>query len=255
MGYAIMRFQKYNDVKKINNAIRHCQRDFPMSTLTNPDARNIIVYTRPMLDAGYDKKSFEEVLSEKLQGNKIRKNNVLCLEYIMSFSKGTIPEDKHDDWIKTSVKWLQDFYGPTNIYKIYVHNDESNTHIHAFCMPIRDNHLCFKKFIDGPKDCKLHQDSYYEAVKHYGLDRGLTSTVTKNKHESHKHWMAANAEKEATLTAYKETFGNILDWDIDTIETYYKNYDRIKNAEETKEKLAEETLYFKTPEPNTYAIS
>ena len=163
MGYAILRFQKYNDVKKINNAIRHCQREFPMSTLTNPDARNIIVYTRPMLDAGYDKKSFEEVLSEKLQGNKIRKNNVLCLEYIMSFSKGTIPEDKHDDWIKTSVKWLQDFYGPTNIYKIYVHNDESNTHIHAFCIPIRDNHLCFKKFIDGPKDCKLHQDSYYEA--------------------------------------------------------------------------------------------
>lgn len=254
MGYAIMRFMKYNDIKKINNAIRHCQREFSMNTLTNPDAKNINVYTRTMLDEGYDKKSFDEVLTEKLNGTKIRKNNVLCLEYIMTFSKGVIPEDKYSDWVKTSVKWLQDFYGAENIYKIFLHNDESNFHAHIFCLPIRENHLCFKKFIDGPKDCRLHQDSYHDAVKSFGLDRGITSTISRNKHESHRHWMAANAEKEATLNDYKETFGNILDWDIDTIQAYYKNYDRIKNEKKTKEK-EEEELFCKTIENQEYAIS
>lgn len=251
MNYAIMRFCKYHMLKEVNNAISHCRREFPIPTLSHPEAKNVNIYTRTMLAKNYDKRSFEEVLNERLNGNKIKKNNVICVEYVMSFTPNAIKEEKHADWAKASVKWLKNIYGEENLYQIFAHRDESNFHLHAFIIPERENRLCFKKFVDGPVACRDHQDSYYEAVKEFGLDRGLSVSVSKKQHESHKRWMAEHAEKEAKLNAYEKTFGNILDWDIDTVQAYYQHYDKIKKEERKRE---EQQLYSKIAEAQNYTV-
>ena len=64
--------------------------------------------------------------------------------------------------------------------------------------------------------------------------------------------MAEHAEKEAKLNAYEKTFGNILDWDIDTVQAYYQHYDTIKKEERKRE---EQQLYSKIAEAQNYAVS
>lgn len=207
MGYAIMRFKKIKSIVTLNGIQRHNERRVPIKTLTNPQNENINIMTNEIKNNCYGK-TFSKILKEKLGDNKPRRNSVLAMEFIFAYTPGCIKTENIKDWSVASAKWLIDQFGESNVISILQHNDEGNPHIHAVVLPILNNSLNCKHYVNGPAACRAMQDSYYEAVKGYGdLQRGINSKITHKVHESHLRWIADNAQKADELEMYKTTYG------------------------------------------------
>ena len=224
MGYAIMRFSKIKSVNTGNGVMRHIRREVEIKTLSHPERKNIRISTSKIKEQ-YQYQTFNEVLKGKLDGTKPRKNAVVGLEFIFAYTPGCVPDENVKNWSMATVAWLADNFGGTdNLAEVVLHLDEKSPHIHAVVIPMADGKLNCKHYINGPASCRALQDSYYEAVKDYGdLSRGINSKITKRIHESNKKWIAANAEKETKLEAYRKTFGTEDTWSSETIIRFERN--------------------------------
>ncbi len=134
------------------------------------------------------------------------------------YSLESVKEENLKEWSEASVKFLSEWFGKENIISIILHKDESNPHIHAVVLPLLDNSLNCKHYINGPASCREMQDKYYEAVKDTGdMQRGVNSKITHKIHESHLRWMAENAQKAEELEAYRKTYGPLENNDMTKI--------------------------------------
>ncbi len=242
MGYAIMRFSKLKR-DEIQCTLDHNLRKYDVKTLTDKNKKNVQIYTQTMIKNGYDRKTYEEVLHEKLTV-KPKSNAVYGIEFIFTFTKGSIKtKESFIDFTKSSVKWVESIFGEDSVYQIVVHNDESTPHIHCTVQPVFEGKLNCKHFIDGRRSCQEMQDSFYEAVRHTGdLQRGINSNITHAKNEKAKHFWGQLSENQNLLDTYKETFGTAKTWDTDTRENFFENYDKIKKKNEEKP-IQTENLY------------
>lgn len=224
MGYAIMRFSKIKSASTGNGVMRHIRREVEIKSLTHPDRKNIRILTEEIKEK-HQHQTFNEILKDKLNGIKPRKNGVLGLEFVFAYTPGCVPDNNIKAWAMATVGWLVDNFGGTeNIAEIMLHNDEKSPHIHAVVIPMHNGKLNSKHYINGPASCRALQDSYYEAVKEYGdLSRGINSKITKRIHESNRKWIAENAENEIKLEAYQKTFGTSDSWSVETIIKFEKN--------------------------------
>lgn len=213
MGYAIMRFKKIKSPVTLNGVQRHNERKVPIKTLTHPENKNINILTKEIAENCQDK-TFYQILKEKTNGAKPRKNAVLGLEFIFAFTPGCISGENIKEWSLASTKFLTDWFGINNVISVILHTDEASPHIHAVVIPTADGKLNCKHYINGPASCRAMQDAYYEAVKDFGdLQRGVNSKITKRIHESNKRWIASNAVKSEELEAYRTAFGTPDTWD------------------------------------------
>lgn len=224
MGYAIMRFTKIKSASTGNGVMRHIRREVEIKSLSHPDKKNIRIITSQIKEQ-YQYQTFNGILKDKLGGTKPRKNAVVGLEFVFAFTPGCVPENNIKAWSMATVAWLADNFGGTdNLAEIVLHLDEKSPHIHAVVIPMADGKLNCKHYINGPASCRTLQDSYYEAVKDYGdLSRGINSKITKRIHDSNKRWIAANAEKEIKLEAYKKTFGTADTWNSEIVIKFERN--------------------------------
>ena len=213
MGYAIMRFKKIKSPVTLNGTQRHNERKVPIKTLTRPENKNINIITNEIAENCKDK-TFYQILKEKTEGSKIRRNSVLALEFIFAFTPGCVKDENLKYWSLASTKFLTDWFGEENVVSVILHRDERNPHIHAVVIPTFENKLNCKHYINGPAYCRAMQSAYYEYVKDFGdLQRGVNSKITKRIHESNKRWIANNAVKADELEAYHRTFGTPDTWD------------------------------------------
>ena len=223
MGYAIMRFSKIKSASTGNGVMRHIRREVDIKTLSHPENKNINILTEPIKE-NYQNKTFNQILKSKLNGNKPRKNSVLGLEFVFAYTPGCVPDENLKAWSMASTQFLIETFGIENVVSVTLHRDERNPHIHAVVIPMADGKLNCKHYINGPASCRALQDSYYEAVKDYGdLSRGINSKITRRIHDSNKRWIAANAEKEIKLEAYKKTFGTAEIWNRETVIKFERN--------------------------------
>ncbi len=136
-------------------------------------------------------------------GRQIGKNQVQVIRFMLSGS----PEDMEqiqkigrlDEWCKDNMDWLKKTFGEENVVAATLHMDETTPHIHASVVPIvrgerrkkktsktpeqTSKRQYRKKDPNRPRLCaddvmakaKLieYQDSYAEAMKKYGLERGI----------------------------------------------------------------------------------
>lgn len=147
-------------------------------------------HTRTYVDA------FNEKIEELSETNpKIRKNAVLALEIVTTFSR----EDKEsvdlEEWKKDQVKWLQETFNANkekygdNVISVMYHGDEAgNVHCHSIIIPIDDKgKLNASHFLDGRTKMIELQDSYGKLMEEkHGLKRGLKGS--KAKHEDIKRY-------------------------------------------------------------------
>ena len=202
-----MRFKKIKSIVTLNGVQRHNERKVPIKTLTNPQNKNINIMTNEIKN-NYQGKTFSKILKDKLGDNKPRRNAVLAMEFIFAYTPGCIKTENIKDWSVASAKWLIDQFGESNVISILQHNDEGNPHIHAVVLPILNNNLNCKHYVNGPAACRAMQDSYYEAVKGFGdLERGINSKITHKVHESHLRYIANNAQKAEELEKYRRIYG------------------------------------------------
>ena len=216
MGYAIMRFSKIKSASTGNGVMRHIRREVDIKTLSHPERKNINILTESIKE-NYQNKTFNQILKNRLNGTKPRKNAVLGLEFVFAYTPGCVPDKNIKAWSMASTQFLIETFGVENVVSVTLHRDERNPHIHAVVIPMIDGKLNCKHYINGPASCRELQDRYYAAVKDYGdLQRGINSKVTKRIFESSKKWWARNGDKEINLEAYQKTFGGPDSWSIET---------------------------------------
>ncbi|WKN46525.1 MobV family relaxase [Tunicatimonas pelagia] len=132
--------------------------------------------------------SVNERIKEGHHGkSKIRSNAVRYVNIMMSGSHERMKEIEREgslnDWMNKNHEFLSKEFGKDNIVRFAMHADEKTPHIHATVVPLtEDGRLSARDYLFGHKSkLKGFQDRYAEAMKEYGLERGVQETRSKHK--------------------------------------------------------------------------
>ena len=117
---------------------------------------------------------------ENATGRKVRKDAVLEIEVVLTYShagEDTIPLD---DWKKANVEWVKNYFGEDNVISAVLHQDEATPHIHVMVTPIdRESgqpKFNAKKWLGGRALMAQMQTDYAKAMEQFGLRRGEENT-------------------------------------------------------------------------------
>lgn len=222
MAYAIMRQEKIKTVSNASARLRHNRREIPCKT-ANQNIKNIRLKCNDQ-SREFAKKSFAEISKIKVGDQRIRSNAVRAIEVLLTFSPGGVKPEDLKAWAHDSIDWLARVFGRQNIIDAQLHLDETTPHIHAIVIPIDERgKLNARAFLGGTRDKMSDmQTSYAEAVKSYGLERGISKQITHATHENSQRWHAENERKEHRLQAYEKVFGTESEWDFETQNKFIK---------------------------------
>lgn len=137
------------------------------------------------------KMSLQDAISDRIEEGyngkrKIRNDAVRYLKHVYTGSHEDmkaifLDPKKADAWIKANAKFISDEYGVENIVRLTLHLDEKTPHLHAITVPLtKDGRLSAKEVMGSKKDLSLRQDRYAEAMKSFGLERGIKATGIKH---------------------------------------------------------------------------
>ena len=130
---------------------------------------------------------------QEATGRKVRKDAVLEIEVVLTFSPGAEDNLDLEAWKEANVQWLKDYFTEENVKSAVLHMDETTPHIHAIITPIdRENgkvSLNAKKWTGGSGELSRMQTNYANAMKQFGLKRG--EQFTRARHEDLKRFAAA----------------------------------------------------------------
>ena len=157
---------------------------------------------------------------EKRTGRKVRKDANICIEFVFTFSHYKNPDaeikedsefmkafskDKNlqNEWIDANKAFLKKHFGLKNVLKFCIEFDESTPHIHAFvCPKDKKGNINFKSYVSNKHDIERMQDSYFEFMKKFQLERGIRKDISKAFHQPLGRYYA-NERKNAILEAEK----------------------------------------------------
>lgn len=188
MAYAIARLAK---LKKANlagsGAHTSRSRDTPNADSNKKNIRFIGNFN--------SSENLEQLVLSKIgqykQKRKIRTDAVYCVEILLTASPeyfrpqdptngGYYEFEQLQSWLKASEKWLNEQYDD-RIVRAELHLDEMTPHIHAYFVPLDEKgQLRCNHFFDGRQKMRAFQDSYYDAVEHLGLERGIKGSLAKH---------------------------------------------------------------------------
>lgn len=193
--FAILRTGKLKSAASVRGMLKHNFRD-----IETPNAEAEKTDLNEHLAATSTEDGMRRYRS--LLPDKIRKNAVHAIDYMITTSPGASDEAKQA-CLKEAHEWLAEKHGAENIIMASKHLDETTPHIHILVVPLKDKKLNCSHFLAGSKHRMNDlQDEFYARLKskNIDLDRGLKGS--KAKHESIKSW---NAKKQLAekLTAEK----------------------------------------------------
>jgi hypothetical protein len=175
MGYSFMTIEKVKDkgslTKKYNHNYRKGKIDNADPNLA--DQNEELVKLDPDAEYTEHTKTYVDAFNEKMEklketNPKIRKNAVLALEVVTTFSREDAEHVDLEKWKKDQVEWLRKTFNPDpekygdNVISVMYHGDEAgNVHCHSVVIPIDDKgQLNCSYFLDGRAKCIEMQDSY-----------------------------------------------------------------------------------------------
>lgn len=203
---------------------------------------------------GRHKMDLKDAISDRIAKGyngkrKIRNDAVRYLKHVYTGSPEEMKKifsDKKtaEAWVKANAKFISEEYGKENIVRLTLHLDEKTPHLHAITVPLtKDGRLSAKEIMGNKKDLSLRQDRYAEAMKPFGLDRGIKSTGIKheNANDYYKRVDATiKSTEETVLQPVKGVFGINKD---KTLEKYQNELKSAKMAlADLKEKKKREEL-------------
>lgn len=190
-------------------------------------------------------------------------------------------EGRLSEWCEASMDWLRNTFGADNVVAATLHADEETPHIHATIVPIVQSErrkakeeaddgkrkyktkrnkvrLCADDILT-PKKLEEYQTTYAQAVKQFGLVRGVHSSEAKHRSnmEYYKELVKSTKEKQAEETKLKERV-NELEKKAGKLRVKGTLYSLFGNSEldkaeqriEALEKEAEQARYLSEQEKN-----
>lgn len=86
-----------------------------------------------------------------------------------------------DSWTQANLEFMEAKVGKENIVRFTLHRDEKTPHIHCVFTPLdNEGRLCAKEIVGNKEKLSNLQSDYAEAMKPFGLERGI-------KHSRMKH--------------------------------------------------------------------
>lgn len=184
MGYCFMSIEKVKTAAQLAGKWKH---NYRQAKILNVDESKSHL-NEELLERDTSKTYNEEFWSRiqdsyYYKKHKVRRDNVLALEVVTTFSREDFDKIDVEQWKKDNVKWLQNTFNtptnPDNVVSVMYHADETgNVHCHAMVIPIdEEGKLNAKLWTGGPSKMRKLQNSYYKEVGfRHRLKRGLENS-------------------------------------------------------------------------------
>ena len=152
-------------------------------------------------------RNYWELATERIQegGAKVRHDSVRGVEVLLTASPeafkrqddGT-PHDWHgSEWAEANIAFLKGKFGEQNVVSCTLHQDELTPHFHAVVVPITADGRLSAKDVFNPKTLRALQTEYAEAMKPFGMERGVEHS--RAKHEVMRHVYGAQERSRGEL--------------------------------------------------------
>jgi len=115
--------------------------------------------------------SLDGVLA-RLGNPRLRRNGVLGLEYVLTYSPQAADRIDPGEWAKQALAFVEGRHGRDAILSAHLHMDERTPHVHVVAAPVSDGRLKVDRFMGDRGKLRRLQDDYYQQVSsHFGLAR------------------------------------------------------------------------------------
>ena len=238
MSYIVARMEKMK-VGNLGGAYRHNERIFKNHSNKNIDPnRSHLNYELTDRDrsVSYEKQIKNYVNETKISKRAIRKDAVLCDEWVITSDKKffeDLNQEQVQEFFETAKKYFEEQYGKQNIAYASVHLDESTPHMHMGVVPMKDGKLSSKAMFDR-EELKSIQDKLPKYMNEHGfeVERGELNSEKKHKTVAEfKQDMAVKELDEKLVSEYgapvyiNETTGEFV-----TEGEYQENYKDFKET-------------------------
>lgn len=164
-----MRFTKLK-TSNLSGSVAHVARKLNTPN-ANPDLKNknITVGSPEAIQAILDR-------VKAVTGGKYRKDAVVAYEFVLTAKSewfATKSSREVNQWGNASLEWIRNTFGKDNMISATLHLDEAAPHLHVYVVPEFKGRLCAKAYTGTKKLCSDLQTGYANAVKRFGLERGL----------------------------------------------------------------------------------
>lgn len=200
MSYMVARMQKMK-VGNLGGAFRHNERIYENHSNKDIDPKKSNLnyeLTDRNRKMSYESQIKDYVNENKISNRAIRKDAVLCDEWIITsdkkFFENLSPEETRE-FFETAKEYFAQNYGEQNIAYASVHLDESTPHMHMGVVPMRDGKLSSKAMFDRAELLKI-QDELPKHMKEHGFDLERGSLNSDAKHLSVAEFKQEIAFKE-----------------------------------------------------------
>ena len=220
MSYAVLHIMKASG--SCNAIARHIERTTQPDN-AHPELRHLnrddfIKYPDGVVGLG---EAIQHRLDNAGLTRKIGKNQVLALNVLMTSDGDALrrlaDEGLLDEWAWESVGWAKQTFGEDNVVAAHLHMDEQTPHLHITVVPIVTAERKKKaseakakkryrtKSKDGPRlsandimtrdNLTRFQDTYAEAMEHFGLERGIRGSEARHV-DQHEYYRQCQIRKK-----------------------------------------------------------
>jgi len=171
--FAITRIKKLKTISKISAAGKHNSRA-DHAPNADPDGE-----CKLLAGSNTPEVRFDELMLKT--GIKPRKNAVLAVEMLFTFSPEMKGKISVDDWVEEHRKFIENEFPKGSVLSAHLHLDEATPHIQLMIAPIVKKtvrkkeqwRLACKDYFGTPEKLRQYQDRYASAMSVFGLERGI----------------------------------------------------------------------------------
>ena len=205
MPYAICRVAKIKTAQAgaAKTAHNYRQRETPNANSERKPLNHEYVNTA--------ERNYWELATERIKevGAKTRPDSVRGVEVILTASPEAFKRDdqgqavdmRGSTWAEANVAFLQAKFGKENVVAMTLHQDELTPHFQAVVVPITKDGRLSAKDLFNPKTLRELQTEYAQAMKPFGLERGVEHSRAQHEVMRHVYGVQERSRGElATLT-------------------------------------------------------
>lgn len=187
MSYIVARMEKYKS-SQLSGIYNHNERVFKNHSNKDIDpSRSHLNYELTNRDRTqtYHKQIKEHINENRISSRGIRKDAVLCNEWVITSDKTffeSLDQEQTKKFFESAKNYFAEKYGEANIAYASVHLDESTPHMHLGIVPMKDGKLSSKALFGNREKLREIQDELpkYLNKQRYHLQRGEVDSKKKH---------------------------------------------------------------------------
>lgn len=242
MSYVVARMAKYKS-GQLSGIYNHNERVFKNHSNKDIDpSKSHLNYELTNRDQSqnYSKQIKEHIDENRLSTRGIRKDAVLCNEWIITSDKAFFEEMNSEQtrvFFETAKDFFADKYGEANIAYAMVHLDEKTPHMHLGLVPMQDGKLSSKALFGNKDKLRAIQDELPKYLNDHGFDLKRGEIDSKKKHLGTAEFKEKQRllEKTDKMIAEKNSNINVANKQLDELQSHIETKKQTLSKLEDKE--------------------